>query len=75
MKIGRESILTLKATKEGPRQVLIIGSRNKPIAVRDAATGKKMYQKSSLLELKYEHFLLLSVVIVLVIICRWQTFM
>lgn len=41
MKVGRESILTLKATKEGPRQVLIVGSRNKPIAVRDAATGKK----------------------------------
>jgi hypothetical protein len=39
LKIGRESVLTLKATKEGPRQVLIIGSRNKPIAVRDAATG------------------------------------
>jgi hypothetical protein len=43
IKIGRESILTLKATKEGPRQVLIIGSRNKPIAVRDAATGKEVF--------------------------------
>ncbi|XP_069673102.1 serine-rich adhesin for platelets isoform X2 [Periplaneta americana] len=39
IKIGRESVLTLKATKEGPRQVLIVGTRNKPIAVRDAATG------------------------------------
>lgn len=42
IKIGKESILTLKATKEGPRLVLIVGSRNKPIAVRDAATGKEV---------------------------------
>ncbi|KDR13268.1 hypothetical protein L798_12973 [Zootermopsis nevadensis] len=39
MKIDRESVLSLRATKEGARQVLIIGSRNKPITVRDAATG------------------------------------
>jgi hypothetical protein len=43
MKIGRESVLALKATKEGARRVLIIGSRNKPIAVRDAATGKEVF--------------------------------
>jgi hypothetical protein len=43
IEIGRESILTLKATKEGPRQVLIIGSRNKPITVRDAATGTEVF--------------------------------
>ncbi|KAJ9582449.1 hypothetical protein L9F63_003207, partial [Diploptera punctata] len=39
IKIGREAVLTLKATKEGPRQVLIVGTRNKPITVRDASTG------------------------------------
>jgi hypothetical protein len=43
LKIGRDSVLTLKATKEGARQVLIIGSRNKAIAVRDAATGKEAF--------------------------------
>ncbi|PSN32875.1 hypothetical protein C0J52_24120 [Blattella germanica] len=37
--IGRDSVLTLKATKEGPRHVLIVGTRNKPLSVRDATSG------------------------------------
>lgn len=34
-----KSVLALKATNEGPRRILIVASRNQPIAIRDAHTG------------------------------------
>ncbi|XP_071629906.1 uncharacterized protein [Temnothorax longispinosus] len=34
-----KSVLALKATNEGPRKILIVASRNQPIAIRDALNG------------------------------------
>nr|CAD7397599.1 unnamed protein product [Timema poppensis] len=39
LRMSQESILAIKATKEGPRKVLIIGTRSQPISIRDATNG------------------------------------
>ncbi|KAK2585778.1 hypothetical protein KPH14_010385 [Odynerus spinipes] len=39
IKFSNKSVLALKATSEGPRKVLIVASRNQPIAIRDAQNG------------------------------------
>lgn len=36
---SKESIFTIRTTKEGPRKVMLIGSRSSPVIVRDSATG------------------------------------
>lgn len=41
-KYSNDSILVLKATQEGARRVLLIGSRNSPVCIRDAMTGLYM---------------------------------
>ncbi|XP_018569149.1 putative uncharacterized protein DDB_G0282133 [Anoplophora glabripennis] len=41
-KYSHNSILVLKATQEGARRVLLIGSRNSPVCIRDAMTGLYM---------------------------------
>nr|CAD7194480.1 unnamed protein product [Timema douglasi] len=40
LRMSQESILAIKATKEGPRKVLIIGTRSQPISIRDATNDK-----------------------------------
>jgi hypothetical protein len=38
-RISRDSVLVLKAAQEGARRVLIVGTRNAPVCVRDAMSG------------------------------------
>lgn len=40
--ISGGSILVLKATQEGGRKVLLVGSRNSPVCIRDAMSGLHM---------------------------------
>ncbi|XP_066994914.2 uncharacterized protein [Anabrus simplex] len=39
MECSKTSVLALKATKEGPRNVLVVATSNEPLAIRDATTG------------------------------------
>ncbi|XP_969558.3 uncharacterized protein LOC658052 [Tribolium castaneum] len=41
-RISEEAVLVLKATKEGARRVLLVGSRNAPVCVRDAMSGLRL---------------------------------
>lgn len=40
--ISSDSVLVLKATQEGARRVLLVGSRNAPVCVRDAMSGLRL---------------------------------
>ncbi|KAK3928943.1 Zinc finger protein 106 [Frankliniella fusca] len=37
--LGGNGVLSLLTVKEGPRKVIIVGSRNQPVSVRDAESG------------------------------------
>ncbi|XP_063232070.1 microtubule-associated protein futsch [Bacillus rossius redtenbacheri] len=39
LKLSNEAVLSLIATKEGPRKVLVVGTRSSPITIRDATNG------------------------------------
>ncbi|RZB39308.1 uncharacterized protein BDFB_004782, partial [Asbolus verrucosus] len=41
-KISKDRILVLKATQEGARRVLLVGTRNLPVCIRDAMSGLHM---------------------------------
>lgn len=39
VKFSEQSILALRAMKEGPRKVLLVAARSEPVTIKDAQTG------------------------------------
>ncbi|KAK7866122.1 hypothetical protein R5R35_011638 [Gryllus longicercus] len=42
LRCSKESILAVKATKEGARKIIIVAARNEPVTIRDANSGLLM---------------------------------